>query len=78
MSAQPPMWRAPRREGEEIRVELVSWGGADKLNVRLWITKAGQTVPTKSGFTLPLDRALSFAEAVSAAVAEAEARGLLP
>ncbi len=70
-------WTIAKNARDELRVELVNWAGSDRLNVRVWVPKNGEMIPTKSGFILTLDRASGFANAVASAVRLAQERGLI-
>lgn len=72
-----PSWTVPKNARDEVRVELIHWSGSDRLNVRIWTQTASGKIATKQGFVLPLDRALSFADAVTSAVRVAQERGLI-
>jgi hypothetical protein len=77
MSAEPLSWSVPKNARDEIRVELSHWNGSDRLNVRVWVAKDAGMIATKQGFTLPMDRALGFCEAVTNALRVARERGLI-
>lgn len=70
-------WTIAKNARDELRVELVNWAGSDRLNVRVWVPKNGEMIPTKAGFILTLDRASGFANAVASAVRVAQKRGLI-
>ena len=70
-------WTIAKNARDELRVELVNWAGSDRLNVRVWVPKNGEMIPTKAGFILTLDRVHNFADAVTSAMRVAQARGLI-
>lgn len=70
-------WTIAKNARDEVRVELVNWGGSDRLNVRVWVCKNDKMIPTKFGFVLALDRLAEFSDAVANAVQAAHERGLI-
>lgn len=70
-------WTIAKNARDELRVELVNWAGSERLNVRVWVPRNGEMIPTKAGFLLALDRTSDFSDAVANAVRVARERGLM-
>jgi hypothetical protein len=70
-------WTIAKNARDELRVELVNWADSDRLNVRVWVPKNGEMIPTKFGFVLALDRLAEFSDAAASAVEAARERGLI-
>jgi hypothetical protein len=63
-------------DGATVRLELRGIGDA-AVAARFALAQAGEAVMQRFAFALPLDRACGAAEAIAAAVLEAQRRGLL-
>jgi hypothetical protein len=63
---------------ETVRVSLAQYQGRDTVDVRTWWTSdAGELRPGKSGITLAVRHLPDLASAITQALAEAKARGLI-
>ena len=68
----------PKNARETVRVSLDQYHGRDTIDLRVWwIDDADQLRPGKSGITLAVRHLPDLASAISQALDEAKARGLL-
>jgi hypothetical protein len=68
----------PRNDRETIRVRIDSFNGRDIIDVRSWYTdKAGELRPGRAGLTVSIKHLPDLADALTKALVEVEARGLL-
>jgi len=69
----------PRNAREAVRISLSKYNGAPMIDMRVWYDDgAGKTRPAKQGLTLSTKYLPRLAGALTKALADAEARGLVP
>ena len=64
----PLLFEAAKRGGARVRFTIASFNGsAPFLDVREWVEKDGEPIPTRKGATIPLEALEPLGEALIAA-----------
>jgi hypothetical protein len=67
-----------KSDREVIRVAFSEFEGATYIAARVWFASAGKMLPGKNGLNVKVELLPALAEALTQALVEARARGLLP
>ena len=63
-----PVFRLDKTGGRAVIAQFSEHGGRHYLDVRLWVMKVDELLPTSKGVTVPLEAVKAFGEALSAAL----------